>query len=143
MSETPAEHAQEIIDTFDLLGEWEDRYRFLIDLGRQLPALATEHKVEDNLVKGCMSSVWLVADCHDIEGERVLEFNADSDSAIVKGLIAMLRRIYSGQNPRDIVAFDVDGFFRALDLGQHLSMGRRNGLSEMVQRIKVLATQLA
>ena len=143
MSQKPEEVAQELIDTFELLGEWDERYRFLIDLGRELPAMNPDDKTDANKVKGCMSSVWLIAESRDQEQGKVLEFIADSDSAIVKGLVAMLRKIYSGQTAKDIVAFDIDALFQALGLGQHLSMGRRNGLSEMVQRIKVLATQLS
>jgi sulfur transfer protein SufE len=143
MQQSPEEHAQELIDTFDILGEWDERYRFLIDLGRELPAMDELDKTDVSKVKGCLSSVWLVAGVTELDGEKVIEFIADSDSAIVKGLVAMLRKIYSGQSPRDIVAFDIEAMFQQLDLGQHLSMGRRNGLSEMVQRVKVLATQLA
>ncbi len=143
MAEDQQEQAQLLIDTFEMLGSWEEKYRFLIDIGRQMPAMDDADKIAENMVRGCLSSVWMVADEKQVDGDQVIEFLADSDSAIVKGLIAMLRTLYSGQTPKAIVSFDIDDLFRRLDLGQHLSMGRRNGLSEMVQRIKVLATGLA
>ena len=143
MSSHQAEQAQLLIDTFEMLGDWEERYRFLIDLGRDMPAMDDSDKVDANKVSGCLSSVWITADTNDNGGEQVVEFVADSDSAIVKGLISMLRKVYSGQTPQAIVDFDVEDLFGKLGLGQHLSVGRRNGLSEMVRRIKRLATELA
>ncbi len=143
MNSKQTEQAQLLVDTFEMLGDWEERYRFLIDLGREMPPMQESDKVETNKVNGCLSSVWIVADQVDRDGQQVIEFTADSDSAIVRGLIAMLHKVYSGQSPQAIIDFDVDGLFGHLDLGQHLSMGRRNGLSEMVKRIKVLATTLA
>ncbi len=143
MSASQQEQAATLIDTFEMLGDWEERYRFIIDLGRQMPALPESEKTDANKVNGCLSSVWLVAESRQDDGEQVIEFRADSDSAIVRGLVAMLRSVYSGQTPRDILAFDVDELFGKLDLAQHLSMGRRNGLSEMVKRIKTLAAEQA
>ncbi len=139
MSDSQQAQAAELIETFDMLGDWEEKYRFIIDLGRQMPTLPEEEKTDANKVSGCLSSVWVIARSAEADGEQVIEFLADSDSAIVRGLVAMLRSVYSGQTPRDIVAFDIDGLFERLQLGQHLSMGRRNGLSEMVRRIKTLA----
>lgn len=139
MSQKPQDHAAEIRDTFELLGEWEDRYKFLIDLGRELPEMDANEKTDANKVKGCMSSVWLVAEPEQHNDDTIVHFKADSDAAIVKGLVAMLHKIYSGQSARDILDYDIEELFQSLDLGQHLSMGRRNGLAEMVQRIRQLA----
>ena len=137
------EQAQVLIDTFELLGNWEERYRFLIDLGRDMPPMLDEDKVDENKVEGCLSSVWVVAASRVEDGQQLVDFTADSDSAIVRGLISMLRKVYSGQPPHAIVHFDINALFTKLDLAQHLSMGRRNGLGEMVRRIKVLAASLA
>ena len=143
MSASQQEQAALLVDTFEMLGDWEERYRFIIDLGKQMPALPEAEKVDANKVKGCLSNVWLVAESREENGERVIEFVADSDSAIVRGLVSMLRSLYSGQTPRDILDFDIDELFARLDLAQHLSMGRRYGFSEMVNRIKVLAADHA
>jgi sulfur transfer protein SufE len=143
MSSHQTEQAQLLIDTFAMLGEWEDRYRFIIDLGRQMPPMEASAKVDENKVRGCLSSVWVVASSREENGERVVDFVADSDSAIVKGLVAILRQVYSGQTARDIIEFDIDGLFQRLDLAGHLSMGRRNGLAEMVTRVKALAAEQA
>lgn len=141
MSKTPQAQADELVEDFALFDSWEDRYRYLIDLGRKLPPLDESHKTEDNRVRGCQSNVWLVAHPR-LNQADVIEFEADSDAHIVKGLIALLERIYSGQPAKDILAFDAEEFFNRLGLSQHLSLGRRNGLFEMVKRIKTLAAHL-
>ena len=138
---TQAERAAELIEAFEMFEAWEDRYRFLIDMGRDLPPFPPDQKTEANIVTGCQSQVWMIADAKD-NGDRI-EFLADSDSTIVKGLIAILRAVYSGYSPREILQFDVNGLLEKLGLDQHLSMGRRNGLAGMVKRVKTLATQLA
>ena len=137
---TQNERALELTEAFEMFDAWEDRYRFLIDMGRDLPAFPASEKTDANIVTGCQSQVWMVADCKD---EQHIEFLADSDSTIVKGLIAILRAVYSGYTPQQIIQFDVEGLLRDLGLDQHLSMGRRNGLAGMVTRIKTLATQMA
>ncbi len=137
---TQNERASELTEAFEMFDAWEDRYRFLIDMGRDLPAFPTEAKTESNIVTGCQSQVWMIAESKDDEH---IEFLADSDSTIVKGLIAILRSVYSGYTPREILQFDVNGLLEQLGLDQHLSMGRRNGLAGMVTRIKTLATQMA
>ena len=145
MSETlisPAQQADELVDSFTLFDEWEDRYRFLIDLGKELPPFPDAQRTEENRVHGCQSNVWLIAEPHQDNGHKRIEFVADSDAHIVRGLIAILRRIYSGQSAQDILSFDIDDFFKRLGLDQHLSMGRRNGLAGMVARIKTLASQM-
>ena len=135
-----AERAAELVESFEMFDAWEDRYRFLIDLGRDLPPFPDAEKIEANIVHGCQSQVWMTADSPD---GQTIEFRADSDSTIVKGLIAILRAVYSGYTPREILHFDVSGLLEQLELDQHLSMGRRNGLAGMVKRVKTLATQLA
>ena len=137
---TQTERAAELVEAFEMFDAWEDRYRFLIDMGRDLPAFPPSEKTEENIVTGCQSQVWMVADSKD---NQHIEFLADSDSTIVKGLIAILRSVYSGYTPREIIDFDVNGLLEKLGLDQHLSMGRRNGLAGMVTRIKTLATQMA
>ncbi len=132
------EDARELVDSFDLFEEWEDRYRFLIDLGRSLPPLDQAQKVEANKVHGCQSNVWLVA---QREPGGDIDFIADSDSSIVRGLIAVLRTVYAKRQPQEILAFDVEGLFKQLGFDSHLSMGRRNGLDGMVKRIRALAEQ--
>lgn len=134
---TQQEIADELVENFELFDAWEDRYRFLIDLGRKLPPLPEEEKTEDNRVHGCQSNVWLVARTDD---DRI-DFIADSDSTIVRGLIGVLRQIYAGQKARDVLEFPAEPLFARLGFDQHLSMGRRNGLAGMVDRIKKLAAQ--
>ena len=137
---TQNERASELTEAFEMFDAWEDRYRFLIDMGRDLPVFPASEKTDANIVHGCQSQVWMIADSED---NQHIEFLADSDSTIVKGLIAILRSVYSGYTPREIIDFDVQGLLEKLGLDQHLSMGRRNGLAGMVTRIKTLATQMA
>ncbi|HEX8237050.1 MAG TPA: SufE family protein [Abditibacteriaceae bacterium] len=137
------ENAEALVDAFDSFDSWEERYAFLIDLGKKLPPLDADDKNDVNRVHGCQSSVWMVAKPRHEEPEDVVEFVADSDSTLVKGLIAILRKIYSGQSASRILGFDIEGLLQQLGLNQHLTVGRRNGLYSMVQRIKTLAAQLA
>ena len=134
---TQQENAEALIDAFESFDDWEERYAFLIDIGRKLPPMSPEDKNDETRVHGCQSQVWVVAE----PKEDAIEFIADSDSTLVKGLIALLRKVYSGQRAQDIVNFDIEGFFEKLGLNQHLSMGRRNGLYSMVNRVKSLAAQ--
>jgi cysteine desulfuration protein SufE len=135
------EAAAEIIDTFAMFDEWEDRYRFLIDLGKELPPFPEAEKTEINKVHGCQSNVWLIADAED-EGAAI-NFIADSDAHIVRGLIAILRRIYAHRSAQEILEFDISKLMQEIGLDQHLSTGRRNGLAGMVARIKHLAGELS
>ena len=123
-----------------MFDSWEDRYRFLIDLGRKLPPLPDDARTEENRVHGCQSQVWLVAEAKE---DDTITFVADSDSTLVKGLIAVLRKMYSGQKARDVLNFDIEAFLERLGLNQHLSMSRRNGLFGMVKKIKEVAAQHA
>lgn len=139
MNATQRERADDLVDAFELFDQWEDRYRFLIDLGRKIPPLDDSEKTEENRVHGCQSNVWMVAKVRPEGATRVIDFVADSDSAIVKGLIAVLQSVCSGQPAADVLSFDVNHLLERLELDQHLSMGRRNGLHGMIQRIRQLA----
>lgn len=131
-----------IMQNFDILTDWEDRYRYIIELGRKLPPFDEEYKIEANLVRGCVSQVWLVTDVR--EGDPpVIEFRADSDAQIVKGLVAILLSLYSGKTAREILTADIRSIFQKLDLAKHLSINRANGFASMVKRIHELALATA
>ena len=127
--------SDDIVDTLSFFDSWEDRYKYIIDLGRELPELAAEQRTEDNLVRGCQSQVWLVS---RREGDR-LYFDADSDAFIVKGLLAVVLAAYNGKRADEIRDFDIEGYFSSLNLLKHLSVTRGNGLRAMVQRIQASA----
>lgn len=128
----------ELGENFALFDDWEDRYRYLIDLGRKLPPFPDALKTEANKVRGCMSQVWLVTG-HPLHDPARFAFAADSDAHIVKGLIAVLGVLFSGQTPEAVSAIDPEAAFKTLGLDQHLSPTRRNGLVAMVQRVKAAA----
>jgi len=128
---TIEETQEEIIDEFSLFDDWLDRYQYIIDLGRKLEPLAPEEMTDDALLAGCQSSVWLHA--HG-DADR-LEFRANSDAAIVSGLIYLLMRVYSGRPARDILAAE-PRFVRELGLSEHLSPTRANGLNAMLQAVQ-------
>jgi cysteine desulfuration protein SufE len=127
----------DIIDTLGFFDSWEDRYKYIIDLGKELPPMHEALRTEDSLVRGCQSQVWLVDELRD----GALFFQADSDAFIVKGLLGLVLAAYNGKTPRAIVDFNVDAYFEQLDLLQHLSSTRGNGLTSMVQRIQDKAQQ--
>ena len=129
---------QELIEEFGFFDNWIDRYQYLIDLGRRLPEFPDADKTEANKIKGCQSQVWFVASSDD---DR-LQFRAISDAAIVSGLIALLLRIYSGRKPQEILDTPAD-FVVALELEQHLSPTRSNGLASMLQAIRAFAANAA
>ncbi len=131
---------EELISKFERIGDWQQRYRYLVEMGRKLPELDEAHKTDANKVTGCMSQVWLVNTSDDADA---LVFEADSDAAIVKGLIAVVLVVYSGKSPKQIVQTDMDAIFSKLGLDQHLSPNRRNGFYSMVMRIKQLAVEHA
>ena len=139
MSEASAATLDDIRASFAFFDAWEDRYRFLIDLGRNLDHLPDQHRIERNLVHGCQSQVWLVP-AYDAEAEQ-LHLDIDSDAHIVRGLIAIALAAYDGQAPRDILAFDIEALFDEIDLLAHLSPTRGNGLRAMVARIRAEATR--
>jgi cysteine desulfuration protein SufE len=125
-----------IISDFELLDDWEDRYRYLIDLGKQLPALAEDRRTETNRVRGCASQVWLATDRERHNGGEVLRFAGDSDALIVRGLVAIVLALFDGKSATEILATDADAVFERLGLRDHLSAQRSNGLRALVQRIR-------
>ena len=126
----------EIIENFEFLDPGEEQYRYIIDLGKALEGLPDDDKVEPNRVHGCQSRVWMTASLDDASR---LQLKADSDAFIVRGLIAILLALYADRTPADVLAVDADAAFGKMGLEQHLSMGRRNGLHSMVQRVRKLA----
>ena len=130
----------EIVENFTLLDEWDDRYRYVIELGRILPPLAESAHVEANKVQGCASQVWLVTHVRPNGASGpVLTFEADSDAHIVRGLIAILFALYSGKSARDILAIDSLALFDRIGLRENLTPQRSNGLRSMVERIRAEA----
>jgi cysteine desulfurase/selenocysteine lyase len=136
-ADSPTAAAEELVEVFDLFDDWADRYRYLIEMGEKLPAMPTALKTEANRVRGCQSTVFLHA--RKRPGTEGVDFLADSDADLVRGLLAILQRVFSGQPASAILAFDVEDFFARLGLDQHLTLGRRNGLAEMVKRIRSFA----
>ena len=124
----------EIIDAFSLFDDWTDRYEYIIDLGKKLPKLADVHKVEENLIKGCQSQVWLIARLEN----GLLYFEADSDAVIVKGLVSLLIKTLSGHTPQEIAQADLF-FIEEIGMTQHLAQTRSNGLLSMVKQMKFYA----
>jgi cysteine desulfuration protein SufE len=133
---------EELTETFEMLGDWEERYRYLIELGRKLPPLPEEAHNEANKVRGCMSQVWLQSETVPGPPTR-LRFLGDSDAHIVKGLIALLFAVVSDRTPQQILDTDVGAVFTRLGLENHITMNRRNGFYSMVERIKQLAAAAA
>jgi cysteine desulfuration protein SufE len=118
---------------FDMLGDWEERYRYVIELGRELAPLSDTERGEANKVRGCASQVWLVT---EPQSDGTLRFRGDSDAHIVRGLIAVLLRLYSTRRPAEILDFDARAAFDKLGLSGALSAQRSNGLASMVTRIR-------
>ena len=133
-----AEIENELIEEFELYGDdWEGKYEHLIDLGKHLPLIDTQHKTDDRLIKGCQSRVWLHSELYD---EKVV-FTADSDAIITKGIVAILIRVFSGQSPEEIMQADLK-FIDDIGLKEHLSPTRANGLVSMIKQIKMYAIAL-
>ncbi len=128
----------ELIENFELLDDWEDKYRYIIDLGAGLPPLEDRFRTEEWKVRGCQSQVWLVPEKKDGR----LFFKGDSDAAIVKGIISVVLTIFSGKTPEEILQVDVDSLFGRLGLEEHLSPSRRNGLGAMTEKIRYYASIL-
>ena len=126
----------ELKDTFEFFDDWEDKYRFVIDLGKELADIDDGDKLEENLIRGCQSQVWLTWERKD---DGRLHFNLDSDAFIVRGLISIVLIALNDRTPKDILDFDIEGFFEELQLIQHLSPTRGNGLRAMIQRIHDVA----
>lgn len=125
-------NADDIIDSLSFFDNWEERYKYIIDLGKELPLMPESFRTDEFLVRGCQSQVWLVDEWRDGK----LFFLADSDAFIVKGLLGVVLAAFNGKTPGDILGFDIDTYFARLDLLQHLSSTRGNGLKAMVKRIK-------
>ena len=131
----------EIIENFALLEEWDDRYRYVIELGRALPPLAESAHIDANKVQGCASQVWLLTHVkRDGSAGPILTFEGDSDAHIVRGLIAILFALYSGKSARDIIATDALALFDRIGLRENLTPQRSNGLRAMVERIRAEAS---
>lgn len=121
----------EIVEEFSLFDSWDDKYEYIIDLGKKLPPLPEEYKKEENKVKGCQSTVWLVADYKNGK----IYYQAESDAVIVKGLISMLIRVLNGQTPDNIINAKMD-FINKIGMTSHLAQTRSNGLLAMVKQMK-------
>lgn len=128
----------ELAETFEFFDDWEDRYRYIIDLGKELTPLSESEKTPEYKVEGCVSQVWLLAG-EDAERPGTLQFRGDSDAYIVKGLVAVLLTLFNGRTPQEILDFDARNALDRLDLAGHLSPSRSNGLFSMVRRIRALA----
>lgn len=122
---------EDIIDSLGFFDNWEERYKYIIDLGKELPEMDASLRTDEYLVRGCQSQVWLIDELRDGK----LFFTADSDAFIVKGLLGVVLAAFNGKTPGEILAFDIDAYFAQLDLLQHLSSTRGNGLKAMVKRI--------
>ena len=129
-----AEIQEELIDEFALFDDWMEKYEHLIELGKSLPLIDPAKKTDERIIKGCQSKVWLDA---KLEGDMVI-FTADSDAIITKGIIAVLIRVFSGQNPEDIASSNTD-FIDEIGLREHLSPTRANGLLSMIKQMKLYA----
>ena len=134
MSKSIREIQEEIIDEFSMFEDWMQRYEYMIELGKSLPLIDEKYKIEENLIKGCQSKVWVHA---ELNGEK-LEFTADSDAIITKGIVAILIRAFSGHHPSDILEADTQ-FIDQIGLKEHLSPTRANGLVSMIKQLKMYA----
>ena len=135
MQKTIAEIENDIVEEYDLFDDQMDKYEYIIDLGKKLAAFNSQYTTDDFLVKGCQSKVWL----HASQQNNTLVFEADSNTAITKGIIALLVRVLSHQTPADILSSKL-GFIDRINLREHLSSQRSNGLTSMIQKMKAYAT---
>ena len=129
---------QALKDTFEFFDDWEDKYRFVIDLGKDLPTLDTSQRVDENIIRGCQSQVWLT---HSLEADQTIKLRIDSDAYIVRGLISIVLAALNNKLPSEIIDFDIEALFSELELLEHLSPTRGNGLRALVQQIKLAAGQ--
>ena len=125
---------EELIDEFAMFDDWMQRYEYMIDLGKSLPIIDEQNKTDDNIIKGCQSKVWL----HSEMNHTKIDFTADSDAILTKGLVALLLRVFSNQTPEDILKADTL-FIDEIGLKEHLSPTRANGLVSMLKQIKLYA----
>lgn len=128
------ERQDELIEDFELFDDWESKYEYIIDLGKQFPPLEEQYKTEENIIKGCQSRVWL----HAYMQDNQLMFEADSDAIIVRGLVSMLVKVLSGHTPEEIAKSDLY-FMERIGLHQHLAQTRSNGLASMLKQMKAYA----
>ena len=128
------ERQREIIEEFSIFEDWMDRYEYMIDLGKSLPLIQEQYKTDENIIKGCQSRVWVYG---TMDNDK-LDFTADSDAIITKGIIAILIRVFSGQKPEDIIGANTD-FIDEIGLKEHLSPNRANGLVSMIKQMKMYA----
>jgi len=128
---------EDVLDAFEFLDDWEERYAYIVDLGKQLPAFPDEARIEENYVHGCQSQVWLIHHYDEDSGKLFLLI--DSDAIIVRGLAAIILVALNGKTPRDLLATDIDELFEQLDLFRHISPTRGNGLRAMVGKIRDIA----
>ena len=131
---TIKEIQEEIIDEFNLFDDWMERYEYLIELGKSLPIIDQQYKLDENIIKGCQSKVWLYSEMNNTK----INFTADSDAILTKGLVALLLRVFSNQTPEDILMADTL-FIDQIGLKEHLSPTRANGLVSMLKQIKLYA----
>lgn len=134
MSMTIKEEQDEIIADFELFGDWMEKYEYIIQLGKELPLIEEQYKIDANLIKGCQSKVWM----HPEYKDGKIFFTADSDALITKGLVSMMIRVLSGHSPKEIVDAEIY-FIDAIGLRNHLSPTRSNGLLSMLKQIKLYA----
>lgn len=125
---------EEIIDEFGIFDSWMDKYEYIIELGKNVPKISEDDKIDENIIKGCQSKVWL----HAKKSNGLVQFYADSDALITKGIISLLLRVLSNQKPIDIIQANLD-FIDKIGLRQHLSVNRANGLNNMIKKIKFYA----
>ena len=131
---TIKEIQEEIIDEFSMFDDWMERYEYIIELGKSLPLIDDAYKIDENIIKGCQSKVWIHAAIED----DTLVFTADSDAILTKGIVALLLRVFTNQKPQDILDADTD-FINEIGLKEHLSPTRANGLVSMIKQIKLYA----
>ncbi len=131
---TIQEKQQEVIDEFSMFDDWMQRYEYMIELGKSLPLIDEKYKVDENLIKGCQSKVWVHA---ELDGDKLV-FTADSDAIITKGIVAILIRVFSNQHPSEIIEADTK-FIDEIGLKEHLSPTRANGLVSMIKQLKMYA----
>lgn len=130
--------SDDIVETLSFFDDWEERYRYLIDLGKELPEMPAEKQTDEHLIRGCQSKVWL----HHQFRDGKFWFEADSDAFIVKGLLALVLAAFNGKSSQEILSFDIDAYFDSLDLMSHLTPTRGNGLRAMVERIREITRDL-
>lgn len=133
----------DIMEGFEYLDDWEDRYAYLIDLGKEVEGLRDEERIEKNRIKGCTSQVWLIWSIDKEQTPPILNFKGDSDAHIVRGLVSVLLSAYTNKTPQQILNVDIEALFKRMGLEKNLSVSRRNGFFSMVERVKDIAQQHA